>query len=207
MHATTVAIDLAKDVFELAIADQAGRVIRRERLNRGRFGRVVETLPACRMVMEAGGGAHYWARRFQAAGHQVVLLPGQYVKPYRRRNKTDRADCMALLEAAKDGGDQPDKQLFLVPGAVSEAGVFLEAHDGTHSRFDRVAELVQGFETSFGLELLTTVHWVVSKEHADSREEVVAATYAWGDRKRQFSPTQIGIALDRLIDNGWREKH
>ncbi|MBA2491156.1 MAG: macro domain-containing protein [Gammaproteobacteria bacterium] len=112
-----------------------------------------------------------------------------------------------LITGYADGGDQPDNQLFLVPGAVSDAGVFLEAHDGTHSRFDRVAELVQGFETSFGLELLTTVHWVVSKEHADSREEVVAATYAWGDRKRQFSPTQIGIALDRLIDNGWREKH
>ncbi len=102
MHATTVAIDLAKDVFELAMADASGRVIRRERLSRSHFGLFVETLPTCRIVMEACGGAHHWARRFQAVGHQVVLLPGQYVRPYRRRNKTDRADCLALLEAAKN---------------------------------------------------------------------------------------------------------
>ncbi len=102
MNATTVAIDLAKDVFELAVADSSGRIVRRERLTRFRFGRFVDNLPVCRIVMEACSGSHCWARRFQAAGHTVVLLPAQYVRPYRRRNKTDRADCEALLEAVKN---------------------------------------------------------------------------------------------------------
>jgi transposase len=102
MNATTLAIDLAKDVFEVAMANESGRIVRRERLSRARFGRFVETLPPLRIVMEACGSAHYWARRFIAAGHHVALLPAHYVKPYRRRNKTDRADCEALLEAVKN---------------------------------------------------------------------------------------------------------
>ena len=59
------------------------------------------------VVMEACGTAHYWGRRCQAHGHHVQLLPVQYVKPYVRRNKTDRMDTEALLEAARCAGIQP----------------------------------------------------------------------------------------------------
>ncbi len=76
MHATTVAIDLAKDVFELAFADQAGRIQERKRLTRRAFARVLENRPPMTVVMEACGSAHYWGRRFQALGHSVRLLPG-----------------------------------------------------------------------------------------------------------------------------------
>jgi hypothetical protein len=57
-----------------------------------------------------------------------------------------------------DGGDRPDKQLQLVPGAVRDARAFLEDHPQVRARFDRVTGLVEGFETPFGLELLSTVH-------------------------------------------------
>lgn len=102
MNATTVAVDLAKDVIEVAVADGGGRIVDRQRLGRSAFSRMLATYPKCRIVMEACGGAHYWSRLAQASGHQVRLLPAQYVRPYRRRNKTDRADCAALLEAAKN---------------------------------------------------------------------------------------------------------
>jgi transposase len=74
MHATTVAIDLAKDVFELEVVDGSGWLIRRECLNRTRLGRFVGTLPVCRIVIEACGGVNSRVRRFQTAGRQVVLL-------------------------------------------------------------------------------------------------------------------------------------
>ena len=78
-----------------------------------------------------------------------------------------------------------------VPGAVRDAESFLEAHPATHERFDRVVRLVDGFETPFGLELLATVHWVATQEHAEDHERILQATYAWGPRKRQFTPAQI----------------
>jgi transposase len=101
MHATTVAIDLAKDVFELAFADGGGRILERKRLSRRAFARALENRQPLAVVMEACGSAHHWARRFQAQGHAVRLLPARDVRPYVRRNKTDRADAAGLIEAAR----------------------------------------------------------------------------------------------------------
>ena len=67
-----------------------------------------------------------------------------------------------LISGYADGGDAPDKQLELVPGAVPDASAFLEDRLESRARFDQVADLVQGFETPFGLEMLSTVHWVIS---------------------------------------------
>jgi transposase len=101
MNATTVAVDLAKNVFELAVADGDWRIIERHRLNRARFACFFVHRPPCQVVMEACGSAHHWARRFVAEGHTVRLLPAHYVKPYVGRSKTDRADAAALIEAAR----------------------------------------------------------------------------------------------------------
>jgi hypothetical protein len=108
-----------------------------------------------------------------------------------------------LVSGYHDGGDAPDKQLELVPGAVKDAEAFLAEDAHTRARFDRVGRLVEGFETPFGLELLATVHWVVAREHAADVEDATAKVYAWNDRKRRFSPRQIGIAYDTLRANGW----
>ena len=78
-----------------------------------------------------------------------------------------------------------------------------EVAAGTRARSDRVADLVQGFETPFGLELLSTVHWVVTWEGARTADDVLAQTYAWGDRKRRFSERQVCLALDVLAKKGW----
>jgi transposase len=99
MHATTVAIDLAKDVFELAYADADHRIVARKRLSRRAFARALDNQGPLRLVMEACGSAHYWARRFVSQGHTLRLLPARDVRPYVRRNKTDRTDAAGLLEA------------------------------------------------------------------------------------------------------------
>jgi O-acetyl-ADP-ribose deacetylase (regulator of RNase III) len=108
-----------------------------------------------------------------------------------------------LISGYADGGDAPDKQIELVPGAVQDASAFLEHHPETRSRFDKVAELVEGFESPFGLELLATVHWVIQHESAATVNEVVARTYAWSDRKKCFSPRQIALAVDVLSRKIW----
>ena len=104
MDATTVAIDLAKDVFQVAVANRAGRILDRQRLTRRQFERFIDTLvEGTDVIMESCGTSHYWGRRMQSRSLRVRLLPVQYVRPYVRRNKTDRADTDALLEAARCG--------------------------------------------------------------------------------------------------------
>ncbi|MDR4468301.1 MAG: macro domain-containing protein [Nitrospira sp.] len=108
-----------------------------------------------------------------------------------------------LVSGYDDGGDAPDKQLTLVPGAVEDATEYLEKHPETRSRSEKVATLVNGFESPFGLELLSSVHWVMNNEKLRSLDDIVARTYAWNDRKRQFTERQIGIAADVLVRKGW----
>jgi transposase len=96
-------VDLAKTVFELAIADAHWRITARHRFNRRQFAQFLSTTPPTHLVMEACGTAHYWGRVAQQHGHTVSLVPPAYVRPYVRRNKTDRADAEAILEAVRSG--------------------------------------------------------------------------------------------------------
>lgn len=107
-----------------------------------------------------------------------------------------------LLLGYADGGDAPDKQLQLVPGAAEAADEFLTTHPETKARFERVAALLEGFETPFGTELLATVHWLLAHEHV-AGEQLVESVYSWNDRKKQFSPRQIELARDVLQRQGW----
>jgi transposase len=101
MNATTVAVDLAKSVFELAVADEKWRMVDRARLTRAQFERWFDNRQVRLVIMEACGSAHHWARTLRARGIEVKLLPAQYVRAYVKRNKTDAADAAALLEAAR----------------------------------------------------------------------------------------------------------
>lgn len=107
-----------------------------------------------------------------------------------------------FIAGYSDGGDAPDKPLSLVPNAIEDARLFLAGHPATRERFERVARLVDGFESPYGLELLSTVHWVMTQERA-SRTEVVGRVHAWNAHKQQFSPRQLNIAAQRLESQGW----
>jgi transposase len=107
MSTVTIAVDLAKNVFEIAVAGRAGTIRERKRLSRPQFEQFWGTRSPCRVVMEACATSHFWARYLIARGFKVKLLPPHYVKPYRRRNKTDRADCEAILEADRCAGIHP----------------------------------------------------------------------------------------------------
>jgi uncharacterized protein YwgA len=105
-----------------------------------------------------------------------------------------------------DAEDRPDKPLELKPDASEQAEEFLAEHEKTQQRFDRVADLIKGFETSFGMELLSTVHWVVTHEEAITVEETIVKTHAWNKRKRMFEPRHIQLAWERLNETGWLDK-
>lgn len=107
MNATTVAVDLAKNVFEVAVADGSWRVVERARLTRSQFERWFHNREVGLVVMEACGSAHHWGRTLRERGIEVRLLPPQYVRAYVKRNKTDAADACALLEAARSSEIRP----------------------------------------------------------------------------------------------------
>ncbi|WP_284271818.1 type II toxin-antitoxin system antitoxin DNA ADP-ribosyl glycohydrolase DarG [Mesorhizobium huakuii] len=111
----------------------------------------------------------------------------------------------ALVSGYSDGGDDPTKQIRLVPGAYEDADRYLADDAETRRRFDRVAELVVGFETPYGLELLSTVYWVVKNEGARTLDDVERAIHSWSERKKQFSRDQIAVAMRALVKNKWLE--
>jgi len=107
MQPTTIAVDVAKSVFEVAISHRPGKVSARHRLTRPRFARFLAEQPPATVVMEACGMAHYWGREAQAYGHAVRLLPPRDVRPYVRGNKTDRSDASGILEANRNEAIRP----------------------------------------------------------------------------------------------------
>src|SRR5438128_2586259 len=103
------------------------------------------------------------------------------------------------------GENKPDTPVYLLPGTAEEAAAFLEKHLQTLSRFDRVAQLIEGFETPLGMELLATVHWVAAREHAaSSPATALLAIQSWSTRKAKLmSGEQVSAAWVRLADLGW----
>ena len=99
MKVTRVGIDLAKTVFQVHGIDEKGKTVLRKQLKRAHVLEFFANLARCVIGMEACGGAHYWARKLSALGHEVKLMAPQLVKPYVKSNKNDRNDAEAICEA------------------------------------------------------------------------------------------------------------
>ena len=120
--------------------------------------------------------------------HVLSLLEGHFITGY------------------GDAEDDPEIQVEFIPEAVEQAEKFLKDHSQTNARFDRVVQLIEGFETPFGMELLATVHWVAIREGADSLDKAISQTYIWNDRKQMFQEKHIQIAWATLNKQGWLTK-
>ena len=102
MYSKRIAVDLAKNVFQLAECDHSGKVISRKRLNRTAFYKLLtQLIEPTEIIFETCGTAHYWGRVIQRLGHKATLLHARHVSPFRRGSKTDRNDCDAILNAAR----------------------------------------------------------------------------------------------------------
>lgn len=128
---------------------------------------------------------HHYGPYAQNLSHVLNKVEGHFVAGY------------------QDGGDQPDKRLTIVPGAITEAEAVLQDEPQTHEHFNRVDDLVDGFETPYGLELLATVHWVATREGANTPEKALAQIHNWSERKQTFTQRQVAIAFDTLKEKGW----
>ena len=147
---TTIAVDLAKTVFQVAEGDAEWRVVSRQRLSRGQLVRFFSERQPCLVVMEACGTAHFWGRWLAKLGFTVRLLPPQYVRAFVRRNKTDRSDADALLEAARSA------ELAAVPVKTEQQQGLLALHRMRSAwlatRTSRI-NTVRGILREFGINL------------------------------------------------------
>lgn len=101
---------------------------------------------------------------------------------------------------------KPDTEIELLPHAVEEAEAFLEQHQESLQRLERVNDLIAGFETPYGVELLSSVHWVSAHDEPAANEETAAAQAVqnWNDRKRSmFQPRHVQVAWQRLKEQSW----
>jgi O-acetyl-ADP-ribose deacetylase (regulator of RNase III) len=101
---------------------------------------------------------------------------------------------------------KPDTEIVLLPDAAKEADLYLSQHPLPIARVNRVSDLIQGFETPYGMELLSSVHWVCihGKPKATTPEKVIESVHGWNERKQKmFRPEHIRIAYQRLRELAW----
>ncbi|RBP75332.1 transposase [Shewanella putrefaciens] len=120
MKITTIGLDIAKSVFHAVGVDKAGKLIKKKMLRRKDLLPFVAKIEPCLIVMEACGGASYWAREFEQFGHVVKLIAPQYVVPFRQGNKNDYNDALAIAEAA-----QRPNMRFVKPKSIEQQDVQL----------------------------------------------------------------------------------
>src|SRR5213595_1998857 len=121
MQITTIGLDIAKNVFQVHGIDGNETVVVRKQLRRGKLIAFFESLAPCLVGIEACATAHHWARELTRLGHQVRLMPAQYVKAYVKRNKNDAADAEAICEAVV----RPTMRFVPVKTADQQAAVLL----------------------------------------------------------------------------------
>jgi O-acetyl-ADP-ribose deacetylase (regulator of RNase III) len=136
-----------------------------------------------RLRFEAGIYGPYAAN----LNNVLELLEGHYIRGYGDSQK-------------------PDAEIELLPGSVEDADGFLRSHPESVARLARVGELIEGFETPYGMELLSTVHWVCThaEPKATNAQSAISSVQSWNDRKRDmFRCEHIRLAHQRLTSLGW----
>jgi transposase len=128
--------------------DAAEKPVLRRNLRRRQMLDFFGKLEPTKVGLEACGGAHYWARELQALGHEVVLLPPQYVKPYVRRNKNDAIDAEAICEAMS----RPRMRFVPVKTPEQQAALMLAGtRDALIRRRTQLTNAIRGYAAEFGL--------------------------------------------------------
>jgi transposase len=143
-----IAIDTSKHVFTLHGVDEQDRPVLRRELKRTQVGPFFAKLPATEVVLEACGGSHYWGRVLLRFGHQVRLIPPQYVKPFVKRAKNDRNDAEAISEAAA----RPTMRSVAVKTAEQQASAMLLRHrELLQAQRTQAINALRGHAAEFGM--------------------------------------------------------
>jgi transposase len=143
-----IGVDTSKSVFVLHGVDASEQPVLRKKLRRKQVLEIFAKLEPTKVGLEACGAAHYWARELRELGHEVVLLPPQYVKPYVKRNKNDAADAEAICEAMS----RPTMRFVPVKTAEQQAALMLVGtRDALVRRRGQLSSMIRGYAAEFGL--------------------------------------------------------
>jgi transposase len=143
-----IGLDTSKQVFQLHGIDENGAAVLRRRLRRGEVGKFFKKLPPTRVGIEACGASHYWGRVLRGLGHEVVLIPPQYVKPYVKRGKNDAIDAEAICEAMS----RPRMRFVPVKSAEEQAALMLlKARDLFVKQRTMLINAIRGHAAEFGV--------------------------------------------------------
>lgn len=143
-----IGMDTSKHIFQLHGVDAAERLVLRKKLRRKQVVEFFSGLAKTVVGLEACGGAHYWARVLGELGHEVKLLPPQYVKPYVKRGKNDAADAEALCEAMS----RPTMRFVPAKSADQQAALMLVGmRERLIARRTQLGNAIRGHATEFGL--------------------------------------------------------
>lgn len=178
---SVIGLDLAKNVFQAHGANASGKKVLSRRLKRAEVLEFFAALLPCRVGMEACGGAHEWARRIEALGHEVKLMAPQYVKAYVQGNKTDARDATAICEAA---GRESVPAVAIRSRASQQMQALHRVREGWMKQRTATANQIRGLLAEFGQ--------VITPGMRRLRLEVSA----WQDKAR----TELGV-LCGLVDD------
>lgn len=143
-----IGVDTSKSVFVLHGVNSAEQPVLRKKLRRKQVLEFFAKLEPTKVGLEACGASHYWARELRELGHEVVLLPPQYVKPYVKRNKNDAADAEAICEAMS----RPTMRFVPVKTAEQQAALMLVGtRDTLVRRRGQLSSMIRGYAAEFGL--------------------------------------------------------
>jgi transposase len=148
MNIKTLGIDLSKHVFQLHGVDSIGNPMLKKKLSREKLPEFMATLSPCEVVMEACGGANFWAREFKNAGHNVKLISPQFVKPFVKGNKNDSNDAMAIVEAAS----RPTMR-YVSPKSIEQQDMqsLLRLREGCIKTRTQMSNQIRGLLAEYGV--------------------------------------------------------
>lgn len=143
-----IAIDTSKHVFTLHCVDEQERPVLRRELKRAQVEAFFAKQEATEVVLEACGGSHYWGRLLSRLGHQVRLIPPQYVKPFVKRAKNDRNDA----EAINDAASRPTMRSVVVKTVDQQAdGIILKHREMLVGQRTQAINALRGHAAEFGV--------------------------------------------------------
>lgn len=160
MKITTIGIDLAKAVFQIHGVGERGKVAVRKQLKRSEMSSYFANLEPCLIGMEACGSAHHWARKLQGFGHTVKLMSPQFVKPYVKTNKNDKADAEAICEAVS----RPNMRFVSVKTVEQQAILSVHrARSGFVKARTAQANQIRGLLSEFGVVIPKGIHSIMKR--------------------------------------------
>ena len=148
MNIKTLGIDLSKYIFQLHGVDATGKTILKKKLSREKFPEFMAKMSPCEVVMEACGGANFWAREFKQIGHDVKLISPQFVKPFVKGNKNDGNDAMAIVEAAS----RPSMR-YVSPKTIEQQDIqsLLRLREGSIKTRTQMSNQMRGLLSEYGI--------------------------------------------------------